>query len=105
MMTNIKLKTHIVICQKIRSFPRKHNRINRGNFHKGFWKLLLQAFNSNFSTLLDINTRDVPNFIRTSLSTLNKSYLEIIREKSSKVLKIRHPILCLVNIIFKLQNL
>ena len=67
--------TYINVAKKISSLPRKHNKINHGSLHKGFCKCWPQEFNSKFNTKLDTNIWDVPNFIQTSLSSMEKSHL------------------------------
>ena len=52
--------TYINMAKKFPLLPRKHNRIG---LHKGFCKLSPQEFNGKFNTMLDINIRDMPNFL------------------------------------------
>ena len=56
---------HINMIKKFTPLPRKHNKVNRGNLHRGFCKFLSYEFNSIFHTMMNINIRNVPKFIRT----------------------------------------
>ena len=72
-----KMKTeniHDNVEKKLPSLLKKQNRINCWSLRKGFCKRPPHEFNSKLNTTFDTNIRDVPNFIRTFLSSMRKKF-------------------------------
>ena len=65
---------------KFSSLPRKHSRANRGKNHKGVPHLLPQQFLNDLNHMLNTTTKDTPDFIRISISSMKRSYLKITHE-------------------------
>ena len=72
--------TSTAIGKKFPPLSRNFSRVGRGSSRKGTPDLQPQSFCSEFSSMLDNDIKNVPNFIRTSLSSLKKSSLRIIHD-------------------------
>ena len=73
---------HINVAAKFSSLSRKHSQANIGEHHKVL--PLLQQFLNNVNHMLNTNIKDAPNFIRTSISNMKKSYLKAHELLSTK---------------------
>ena len=62
------------------SLPRELILGNRGKNHKGVHCFLPQQFWKDLNYMLNTGIKDAPNFIRTSISSMKKYYLNIIHE-------------------------
>ena len=71
---------HIKAAAKFSSLPRKHGRSNRGRNHEGVPLLLPRRFLNDLNHMLNTSTKDAPNFIRISISSIKKSYLKFTHE-------------------------
>ena len=79
----VELKTdnkHINVADKLSSLPKKHICANRGKNHKGLIFLLPQQFLNDLYHILNTSIKNVPNFIRISISIMEKYYLKITHE-------------------------
>ena len=71
---------HINVAAKFSSLARKHSRANRGKNYKCVLRLLPQQFLKDFNHMLNTSTKDAPNFIRVSISSIKKFYLKDTHE-------------------------
>ena len=67
---------YINVAAKFSSLPRKHSRANRKKNHKGVPLLLSQQFLNDLNHVLNTNIKGIPNFIRTSISSMKKILLK-----------------------------
>ena len=74
---------HINVAAKSSSLPRKHSRSDHGKNHKGVPILLLQQVLNDLNHILNTIFKDASNFIKISISSMKKSYLEITHEQLS----------------------
>ena len=65
---------HINVAAKFSPLPRKRSRANRVENHKGVPRLLPQQFLKDLNHMLNISIKDAPNFIRSYISSMKKSY-------------------------------
>ena len=71
-----KVGTHLLVCNKFPSLPRKYNRVSRGTIHKNNNSFSPEEFLIKLKHHLSPNLLDAPNFYRVSPLTMNEYNLK-----------------------------